>query len=131
MRIAIIGSGYVGLVSGACLAGFGHTVICTDKDGDRIARLNAGEMPIYEPGLDDIVAENVGQRRLSFSTDVAGAVRDSEAVFICVGTPARRGDGFADLTHVHDCAREVAGHAFDPRDVDSRKWSVLTRMRLR
>ena len=110
MRIAIIGSGYVGLVSGACLAGFGHTVICTDKDADRIARLNAGEMPIYEPGLDEIVAENVGQRRLSFSTDVAGAVRDSEAVFICVGTPARRGDGFADLTHVHECAREVAEH---------------------
>ena len=110
MRIAIIGSGYVGLVSGACLAGFGHTVICTDKDAERIARLEAGEMPIYEPGLDEIVAENVAQRRLSFSTDVAGAVRASEAVFICVGTPARRGDGFADLTFVHECAREIAEH---------------------
>jgi UDPglucose 6-dehydrogenase len=110
MRIAIIGSGYVGLVSGACLAGFGHTVVCTDKDANRIARLNAGEMPIYEPGLDEIVAENVAQHRLSFSTDVPQAVRESEAVFICVGTPARRGDGFADLSFVHDCAAEIAQH---------------------
>jgi UDPglucose 6-dehydrogenase len=110
MRIAIIGSGYVGLVSGACLAGFGHTVIATDKDAVRIAKLNAGEMPIYEPGLDEIVAESVAQRRLSFSTDVAAAVRASEAVFICVGTPARRGDGFADLTFVYECAREIAQH---------------------
>jgi UDPglucose 6-dehydrogenase len=110
MRIAIIGSGYVGLVSGACLAGFGHTVICTDKDPRRIASLNAGEMPIYEPGLDEIVAENVAGQRLSFSTDVAGAVSASEAVFICVGTPARRGDGFADLTFVHECAGEIAAH---------------------
>ena len=110
MRIAIIGSGYVGLVSGACLAGFGHTVVCTDKNAERIDDLNAGVMPIYEPGLDEIVAENVVQRRLSFSTDVAAAVRASEAVFICVGTPARRGDGFADLTFVYECASEIAQH---------------------
>jgi UDPglucose 6-dehydrogenase len=110
MRIAIIGSGYVGLVSGACLAGFGHTVVCTDKNAERIGSLNAGVMPIYEPGLDEIVAENVEQGRLSFSTDVAAAVSASEAVFICVGTPARRGDGFADLTFVYECAREIARH---------------------
>lgn len=110
MRIAIIGSGYVGLVSGACLAGFGHTVVCTDKNAERIEKLNAAVMPIYEPGLDEIVAENVAQHRLSFSTDVAAAIRASEAVFICVGTPARRGDGFADLTYVHECAREIAQH---------------------
>ncbi|MDW6021550.1 UDP-glucose/GDP-mannose dehydrogenase family protein [Mesorhizobium sp. BAC0120] len=110
MHIAIIGSGYVGLVSGVCLAGFGHTVICTDKDAGRIAKLNAGEMPIYEPGLDEIVEENVAQHRLSFSTDVAAAVRASDVVFICVGTPARRGDGFADLSFVHECAREIAHH---------------------
>ena len=110
MRIAIIGSGYVGLVSGACLAGFGHTVTCTDKNAERIDKLNAGEMPIYEPGLDDVVEENVAHGRLSFSTDVAAAVRAAEAIFICVGTPARRGDGFADLTFVHECAREIAQH---------------------
>jgi UDPglucose 6-dehydrogenase len=108
MRIAIIGSGYVGLVSGACLADFGHEVVCIDKDPDKIAALNEGRMPIYEPGLDTLVAENVRQRRLAFSTDLKPAVAQAQAVFIAVGTPSRRGDGFADLSYVYAAAREIA-----------------------
>ncbi|WP_232628648.1 UDP-glucose dehydrogenase family protein [Methylobacterium sp. Leaf118] len=109
MRIAMIGSGYVGLVSGACLADFGHAVTCVDKDPDKIAALEAGRMPIYEPGLDALVAENVRQGRLSFSTDLGPAVAGAEAVFIAVGTPSRRGDGFADLSYVYAAAKEIAG----------------------
>ena len=108
MRIAMIGSGYVGLVSGACLADFGHEVVCIDKDPDKIAALNEGRMPIYEPGLDTLVAENVRQRRLAFSTDLKPAVAQAQAVFIAVGTPSRRGDGFADLSYVYAAAREIA-----------------------
>jgi len=108
MRIAMIGSGYVGLVSGACFADFGHRVVCVDKDAGKIASLNKGEMPIYEPGLPELVARNVTQDRLSFSTDLKTAVADADAVFIAVGTPSRRGDGHADLTYVHDAAREIA-----------------------
>ena len=108
MRIAIIGSGYVGLVSGACLADFGHEVVCIDKDPDKIAALNEGRMPIYEPGLDTLVAENVRQRRLAFSTDLKPAVAQAQAVFIAVGTPSRRCDGFADLSYVYAAAREIA-----------------------
>ena len=109
MRIAMIGSGYVGLVSGACFADFGHVVTCVDKDPSKIAALQAGRMPIYEPGLDALVAENVRQGRLSFSTDLAPAVAGADAVFIAVGTPSRRGDGFADLSYVYAAAREIAG----------------------
>ncbi|MGK6353944.1 UDP-glucose dehydrogenase family protein [Sphingomonas sp. DT-207] len=108
MRIVMIGSGYVGLVSGACFADFGHQVVCVDKDATKIARLNAGEIPIYEPGLDDLVARNVAAGRLSFSTELAGPVGEAEVVFIAVGTPARRGDGHADLSYVHAAAAEMA-----------------------
>src|SRR5499426_2927594 len=108
MRIALIGTGYVGLVSGACFADFGHQVTCVDKDAGKIAALQLGEMPIYEPGLDDLVAANVRAGRLVFSTDLAGPVANAQAVFIAVGTPSRRGDGHADLTYVHEAAREIA-----------------------
>src|ERR1700712_2735266 len=108
MRIAMIGTGYVGLVSGACFADFGHQVTCVDKDGDKIAALRRGEIPIFEPGLDALVATNVRAGRLSFTTDLAAGVRGAEAVFIAVGTPSRRGDGFADLSYVYAAAREIA-----------------------
>jgi UDPglucose 6-dehydrogenase len=108
MHIAMIGSGYVGLVSGACFADFGHTVICVDSDAQKIEALKAGKMPIYEPGLQDLVGNNVRQGRLSFSTDLAAAVAGSQAVFIAVGTPARRGDGHADLSFVYQAARAIA-----------------------
>ena len=109
MRVAMIGTGYVGLVSGACFADFGHTVCCIDKDAGKIQRLREGVMPIYEPGLDPLVAQNVREGRLSFDTDAAEAVRNAEAVFIAVGTPSRRGDGHADLSYVHAAAEEIAG----------------------
>ena len=108
MRVAMIGSGYVGLVSGACFADFGHQVICVDKDKAKIAALNAGEVPIYEPGLTDLVAANAKAGRLTFTTDLRAAVASADAVFIAVGTPSRRGDGHADLTYVFDAAREIA-----------------------
>ncbi|MEJ0092659.1 MAG: UDP-glucose/GDP-mannose dehydrogenase family protein [Methylocella sp.] len=108
MHIAMVGSGYVGLVSGACLADFGHTVVCIDTDVRKIDALKAGKMPIFEPGLQDLVANNVRQKRLSFSTDLIEAVRGAEAVFIAVGTPSRRGDGHADLTYVYQAARDIA-----------------------
>ncbi len=110
MRIAMIGSGYVGLVSGACFADFGHNVTCVDKDSAKIARLCAGEMPIYEPGLDGLVAANVRAGRLRFTADLAAGMADAEAVFIAVGTPSRRGDGHADLSHVYAAAREIAAN---------------------
>jgi UDPglucose 6-dehydrogenase len=108
MRITMIGSGYVGLVSGACFADFGHHVVCVDKDARKIEALRRGEMPIYEPGLAELVAGNVRHGRLSFTTELKGAVAQAQAVFIAVGTPSRRGDGHADLTYVYDAAREVA-----------------------
>jgi UDPglucose 6-dehydrogenase len=108
MRVAMIGTGYVGLVSGACFADFGHHVICVDKDADKIAALQRGEMPIYEPGLEDLVAANVQAKRLSFTTGLAVPVKEADAVFIAVGTPSRRGDGHADLTFVYAAAREIA-----------------------
>ena len=108
MRIAMIGTGYVGLVSGACLADFGHHVICVDKDSTKIETLQQGEIPIYEPGLQDLVLSNVKQGRLTFTGDLVGTVAAAEAVFIAVGTPSRRGDGHADLSYVYDAAREVA-----------------------
>ncbi len=108
MRVAMIGTGYVGLVSGACFADFGHVVTCVDKDAGKIDRLNAGQMPIYEPGLEDLVAANVRDGRLSFAVDGAEAIRSADAVFIAVGTPSRRGDGHADLSYVYAAAEEIA-----------------------
>ena len=108
MRVAMIGSGYVGLVSGACFADFGHTVTCIDKDGDKIARLKAGIMPIFEPGLEALVEANTREGRLFFDTDAAAAVKSADTVFIAVGTPSRRGDGHADLSFVYAVAEEVA-----------------------
>jgi UDPglucose 6-dehydrogenase len=110
MRLAMIGTGYVGLVSGACFADFGHQVTCIDKDAGKIAGLKAGVMPIYEPGLDSLVERNVRAGRLSFATEMQGAVERADAVFIAVGTPSRRGDGYADLSYVHAAAREIAGY---------------------
>jgi UDPglucose 6-dehydrogenase len=107
MKIAMVGAGYVGLVSGACFADFGHDVVCVDKDPDKIASLEAGVMPIFEPGLGELVAANVKSGRLSFSTDLASAIDGAAAIFIAVGTPSRRGDGHADLTFVHEVAREI------------------------
>jgi UDPglucose 6-dehydrogenase len=108
MRIAMIGSGYVGLVSGACLSEFGHEVVCIDKDAGKIADLNNGDVPIFEPGLDEVVAANARAGRLSFTTDLASAVPQADAVFIAVGTPSRRGDGHADLSFVFGAAEEIA-----------------------
>src|ERR1700709_912684 len=108
MRIAMIGTGYVGLVSGACFADFGHHVTCVDKDGDKIAALRRGEIPIFEPGLDALAATNVKAGRLGFETALTKPVAESDAVFIAVGTPSRRGDGHADLSYVHTAAREIA-----------------------
>ena len=108
MRVAMIGTGYVGLVSGACFADFGHDVVCVDRDADKIAALERGDMPIFEPGLDALVASNVRSGRLSFTTRLAEPVGEAAAVFIAVGTPSRRGDGHADLSYVYAAAREIA-----------------------
>jgi UDPglucose 6-dehydrogenase len=109
MRIAMIGAGYVGLVSGACFSDFGHHVICIDSDQEKVAALKSGKIPIYEPGLADLVASNVRQGRLAFGNDVKSAVGSADVVFIAVGTPSRRGDGHADLSYVYAAAREIAG----------------------
>src|SRR5690349_14212758 len=101
MNVTMVGSGYVGLVSGACFADFGHQVVCADKDAAKIEALRHGQIPIYEPGLSDLVASNVAAGRLQFTTQLASAVREADAIFIAVGTPSRRGDGHADLTYVH------------------------------
>src|SRR5450631_2640519 len=108
MRVAMIGTGYVRLVSGACFADFGHDVVCVDKDTAKIAALGRGEVPIFEPGLNDLVAANARAGRLTFSNDLPGAVKSADAVFIAVGTPSRRGDGHADLSYVFDATREIA-----------------------
>jgi UDPglucose 6-dehydrogenase len=108
MRIAMIGTGYVGLVSGACLSDFGHQVICVDKDSEKIRTLEGGLMPIFEPGLEALVDRNVRGGRLSFSTDIAAAIRDAVVIFIAVGTPSRRGDGHADLSYIFAATREIA-----------------------
>lgn len=109
MRVAMIGTGYVGLVSGTCFADFGHIVTCIDKDASKIDALNNGQIPIYEPGLQDLVAKNVEENRLFFTTDPAQAIKEADAVFIAVGTPTRRGDGHADLSYVYAAAEEIAG----------------------
>ena len=108
MQIAIIGAGYVGLVSGACFSEFGIDVKCVDTDAAKIERLLKGEIPIFEPGLDELIERNVAEGRLAFSTDLKAAVSGADAVFIAVGTPSRRGDGFADLSYVHAVARVIA-----------------------
>jgi len=108
MRVAMIGTGYVGLVSGACFADFGHEVTCVDRDAGKIESLAQGQMPIYEPGLADLVSSNVRAGRLKFTTELARAVSEANAVFIAVGTPSRRGDGHADLSFVYEAAREIA-----------------------
>jgi UDPglucose 6-dehydrogenase len=123
MRIAMIGTGYVGLVSGACLSEFGHHVVCIDKDSAKVDSLRAGRIPIYEPGLDDVVATNVRAGRLAFETTMAEAVRRADAVFIAVGTPSRRGDGHADLSYVFAAAEELAAH-LDGRTVVVTKSTV-------
>lgn len=110
MRIAVIGTGYVGLVSGACFSEFGVDVVCVDRDAEKIARLKKGEIPIYEPGLDNLVADNTAAGRLSFTTDLKTAVAGADAVFIAVGTPSRRGDGHADLSYVYGAAMDIAAH---------------------
>jgi len=111
MRITMIGTGYVGLVTGTCFAEFGHQVTCVDKVADKIERLRRGEIPIYEPGLDTLVAKNTADNRLAFTTELAEAVPEADAVFLAVGTPtSRRGDGYADLTYIYEAAREVAAH---------------------
>ena len=107
MNIVMVGSGYVGLVSGACFADFGHNVTCVDKDAGKIDALKAGRIPIYEPGLAEIVAKNSRSGQLAFTTELSEAVAVADAVFIAVGTPSRRGDGHADLSYVHEAAREI------------------------
>ncbi len=123
MKIAMIGSGYVGLVSGACFADFGHDVVCVDKDESKIARLNDNIMPIYEPGLAALVKGNVDAGRLTFSTDLIASVKGCDAVFIAVGTPSRRGDGHADLSYVYAASAEIA-EAIDERTVVVTKSTV-------
>jgi len=123
MRIAMIGTGYVGLVSGACLADFGHIVSCVDRDSSKIAALERGEIPIFEPGLAELVGKNVREGRLSFSTDLRAPVTAAETIFIAVGTPSRRGDGHADLTYVFQAAREIAA-AVDGYKVVATKSTV-------
>jgi len=111
MKITMIGTGYVGLVTGTCFAEFGHHVTCVDKDEDKIKTLLEGQIPIYEPGLDTLVQKNTRERRLAFTTDIADAVAVADAVFMAVGTPSsRRGDGYADLTYIFEAAREIAPH---------------------
>ncbi|MEO1475945.1 MAG: UDP-glucose/GDP-mannose dehydrogenase family protein [Pseudomonadota bacterium] len=110
MRITMIGTGYVGLVSGACFADFGHTVTCVDKDAAKIDKLHQGIMPIYEPGLDTLVENNVREERLFFTTEAKDAIANADAIFIAVGTPSRRGDGHADLQYVYAVAEEIAEH---------------------
>ncbi len=114
MKIAMVGSGYVGLVSGACFADFGHDVVCIDKDPGKIARLNDGKMPIFEPGLAELVASNVKAGRLSFTTELAAGIAGAGAIFIAVGTPSRRGDGHADLSFVYAVADEISTHLSSP-----------------
>jgi UDPglucose 6-dehydrogenase len=110
MRVTMIGAGYVGLVSGACFADFGHVVTCVDKDPGKIDRLKDGVMPIFEPGLAELVENNVNEGRLFFTLDAADAIKNADAIFIAVGTPSRRGDGHADLSYVYAAAKEIAEH---------------------
>ncbi|MGH6827519.1 MAG: UDP-glucose 6-dehydrogenase, partial [Rhizomicrobium sp.] len=123
MHIAMIGTGYVGLVSGACLSEFGHQVVCVDQDAAKVEDLSRGLIPIFEPGLDEVVAANNKAGRLSFATDLKGAVAQAKAVFVAVGTPSRRGDGHADLSYVFAAAEEI-GKALDGYTVVITKSTV-------
>ena len=123
MQVVMIGTGYVGLVSGACFADFGHRVFCVDKDVNKIESLKRGEMPIYEPGLAEVVRRNVAQDRLRFTTDLNSCVATADDVFIAVGTPSRRGDGHADLSYVRAAAKEIA-HALSQYTVVATKSTV-------
>ena len=107
MRITVVGAGYVGLVSGACLADFGHEVTCVDLDENKVGALRSGKIPIFEPGLENLVADNVADGRLSFTIELEPAVADADVVFIAVGTPSRRGDGYADLSYVYAAAAAI------------------------
>jgi UDPglucose 6-dehydrogenase len=107
VKIVMIGAGYVGLVSGVCFSDFGHDVICVEKDNDKLDKLRAGKVPIFEPGLDVLMVRNIHEGRLNFSDNLEKSIVDADAIFIAVGTPARRGDGYADLTYVYDTAREL------------------------
>src|SRR5947209_3066130 len=109
MRVTVIGTGYVGLVSGTCFSDFGHVVTCVDKDAAKIDRLRRGETPIFEPGIDQLVRRNIDAGRLFFTAELDSATRSADAVLIAVGTPSRRGDGFADISFVMDAVREIAG----------------------
>ena len=113
MNVTMLGSGYVGLVSGACFAEFGANVTCVDIDATKIERLKAGEIPIYEPGLEDLVGKNVEQGRLKFSSDYKDIISNSDLIFIAVGTPSRHGDGHADLSYVFQAAKDIAPHLKD------------------
>jgi UDP-glucose 6-dehydrogenase len=128
MKIAMIGTGYVGLVSGVCFSDFGHDVVCVDRMPEKIAMLERGEVPIYEPGLDALMARNVEAGRLAFTTDLAAAVDGADAVFIAVGTPTRRGDGHADLSYVMEAAEEVA-RALTGYAVIVTKSTVISKLR--
>ena len=110
MNICMIGAGYVGLVSAACFSDFGWNVTCVEKDSGKIAQLGRGEIPIYEPGLDDLVEKNVRAGRLRFTGELAAAVREADLIFLAVGTPMRRGDGYADLSYVYQAVEEIAPH---------------------
>src|SRR5574341_2416659 len=122
MRIAVVGTGYVGLVVGACLADNGNAVVCVDKDEEKVSALRAGHIPIYEPGLEELVSRNVAEERLSFTSDVAAAVRRSDIIFIAVGTPQDE-DGSADLTHVLEVAEQI-GRAMNGHKVIVNKSTV-------
>ena len=126
MHVAMIGAGYVGLVSGACFSEFGVNVTCVDTDADKIKRLRRGEIPIYEPGLDALVLSNVRAKRLKFTRNLKAAVKGADAVFIAVGTPSRRGDGHADLTYVYAAAREIAEALPDATYVQHDDWNHFT-----
>ncbi|RYE49959.1 MAG: UDP-glucose/GDP-mannose dehydrogenase family protein, partial [Hyphomicrobiales bacterium] len=119
MKIVMIGAGYVGLVTGACFSDFGFSVICVDKDAGKIDALKEGRIPIFEPGLADLVARNASAGRLAFSVEIASAVREADIVFVAVGTPSRRGDGHADLAYVYAAAAEIAA------EIDSYKVIVI------
>ncbi len=110
MKITMIGTGYVGLVSGACFSEFGYTVTCVDKDAEKIRRLKKGEIPIYEPGLDALVAKGISKKTLSFTQDLEEGIKDSDIIFLAVGTPSRRGDGHADLSYVFAVAWRLPTH---------------------
>ena len=127
MKICMIGAGYVGLVSAACFADFGWNVDCVDKDVDRVRKLNQGIIPIYEPGLDELVERNVSAGRIRFTATLPQAVREADVIFLAVGTPVRRGDGYADLSYVYEAVEELAPHLRDGAVITTNRPSRLER----